>query len=286
MKCKWLLDQHMLDSSYHEDLTKVLDDLGYEYQIIKYIPHSMEAKVQPHVKAPSFKNEDCVVSYGSIEHLNSLSYYKNGYYPLYYMNKETLSCKDYLSRIPSKYLLNANFIMLPYGSFKDRKEQVFDLFNTNKLFIRPDSGLKTFAGTTIHYLDFDYEINTLEKLTGVLDNTLILISNIQPISKEYRILVGDGKVIASSMYKQNDKVVMKEGAPDGAKELAHIIANQEHQPDKAYTVDVAELENGDFKVIELNSFSCAGLYACNLYDVVKGISEIAEKDYKDYIGEY
>lgn len=285
MKCKWLLDKHMLSSSYHDDLTKILDELGYEYEILTYIPHALGANVQPHVNAPTFKNDECIVSYGSIEHLQSLGYYNKGYYPLYYMNKETLSCKDYLSKIPSKYLLNANFIMLPYGSFKDRKEQVYDLFHTNKLFIRPDSGLKTFAGTTIHYDDFDYELNTLEKLTGVLDNTLILISNIQPIKKEYRILVGDGDIIASSMYKHNDKVVMKEGAPEGAKELAKIIANQEHQPDKAYTVDIAELENGEFKVIELNSFSCAGLYACNLYDVVKGISKIAENDYKDFIGE-
>lgn len=281
MKCKWLLDHHMLDSAYHEDLTKVCQELGYEYQIVKYIPHARAYGVEPFVDAPKFDKNECVVAYGSIEFLKSIGYYEKNYIPSFYMQETQLSCRHYLPQIPSYLLLNADYIMLPYGEFKRRGEQAFDYFKTNKLFIRPDSGLKTFAGTTIHLDDFDYEINTLDKLTSATDDTIILISKIKPIHKEYRIVIADRKVIASSQYKENDKVIMIEGAPDGAINVANAVAKLEWQPDTAYTVDVAELDNGLFKIIELNSFSCAGLYACNIRDVVKGISEVAEKDYKE-----
>lgn len=279
MKCKWLFDSDMLKSSYHKNITEICDALGYEYEILKYIPHANAFGVDPFVDAPTFKESECVVAYGSIEFLNSIGYYNKSYIPTAYMQNEMLSCRTYLPHIPSEYLLNDEYIMLPYGEFKRRKEKVFDLFNTNKLFLRPDSGFKTFAGTTIHVDDFDYEINTLEKLTSVLDNTIILISKIKRIKKEFRIVVGDKKVIASSQYRSNDKLSMVEGAPDGALELAFKIVNLEWQPDLVYTVDVAELEDGTFKVIELNSFSAAGFYACNIEDIIKGISAIAEKEY-------
>lgn len=282
MKCKWIFDSHMLSDAYHKDLTEVCDELGYEYQVIKYIPIAKTLGEAPFVTEPIFKQNDCVVAYGSIEFLQSFGYYRKDYIPAYYMTEKELKCSHYLPHIPTEYLLNAHYIMLPYGEFKKRKKQVFDLLNTNKIFLRPDSGLKTFAGTTIHLDDFDYEINTLDQLTSVVDHTIILISNIQPIKHEYRILVGDKKVIAASKYKTYDDVDMVEGAPEGAIELAEKIANLTWQPDSAYTVDIAELEDGSFKIIELNSFSCAGLYAFNLKDVIIGISNIAEKEYSEF----
>lgn len=282
MKCKWLLDSHMLDSAYHADLKDVCHSLGIEFQVVKYIPLSTTYKVAPFEETIRFNENDCVVAYGSIEFLKGIGYYNKNFVPSYYMSEKNLKCSSYLPNIPTEYLLNGEYIMLPYGEFKKRKENVFNLMNTNKLFIRPDSGLKTFAGTTIHVDDFDYEINTLEKLTAVLDDTIILISNIQPIKKEYRIVIGDRRVIASSQYKHYDTVEMIEGAPEGAINLANKITELEWQPDTAYTVDVAELKDGSFKIIELNSFSCAGLYACNLTDVVREISAIAEKEYQEF----
>lgn len=281
-KCKWLLEQSMLDSSYHEDMRTVCDELDIEYQVIQYIPIALTLGEAPFSEPSIFPKNDCVVAYGSIEFLKGLGYYKKDYIPSYYMHERNLKCSNYLPPIPTELLLNGEYIMLPYGEFKKRKESVFELMNTNKLFIRPDSGLKTFAGTTIHLDEFDYEINSLENLTSVLDNTIILIANIQPIKYEYRIVIGDRKVIASSKYKTYNKLDLVEGAPKGAIELAEKICHLKEQPDTAYTVDVAELENGSFKIIELNSFSCAGLYACNIRDVIREISAIAIKEHNEF----
>ena len=65
--------------------------------------------------------------------------------------------------------------------------------------------------------------------------------------------------------------------------MANTIAKLDWQPDIVYTCDIALLENGDVKVIELNSFSCAGLYACNIEDILIKVSEIALLEYNGEI---
>jgi hypothetical protein len=60
MNSKWLLDSYLLETSYHEDMSKVLLDLGYEYEVEKYIPMLGRAN------NIHFSDDDCVVMYGSI----------------------------------------------------------------------------------------------------------------------------------------------------------------------------------------------------------------------------
>lgn len=287
MKCKWLFEESMLRTSYHERMDDVCKELGIPYQVVKYVPIASSFGEAPFDEAPTFDKGDCVVTYASIEAVNGVKYYDKNYIPSGYIQEKELACKKYMPQIPSEDLLNSDYIMLPYGEFLKRREKVYDLFNTNKLFIRPDSGLKTFAGTTIHLEDFDYEINTLEKLTSVEKDTIVVIAPIQPIEKEYRVVIGNRDVIASSLYKIKGNVIMKEGAPEEVIELAKKIGQIEWQPDLVYTCDIATLTDGSAKVIELNSFSCAGLYACNLRDIVTKVSEIALKEYNGelYLGD-
>jgi len=40
--------------------------------------------------------------------------------------------------------------------------------------------------------------------------------------------------------------------------------------------------NGDILLLEINSFSCAGLYSCDYDKVVKAVSSAALKDWRDY----
>lgn len=284
--CKWIFEKSMLETSYHDRLDLLCDDLGIPYQVVTYIPMAKSFGESPFLEPPKFDDGDCVVAYGSIEAVDGLSHYNKKYLPFSYIQKEKLTCKSYMPNIPQELLLNDNYIMLPYKEFLRRKDGIYSLFNTNKLFIRPDSGLKTFSGTTVHLDDFDIELKSINEFSSVKEDTIILISGIKPIEEEYRIVIGNGHVIASSLYKVRDEVVMKEGAPENVISLAEKIANLSWQPDLVYTCDIAVLSNGDVKVIELNSFSCAGLYACNLREILLKVSEIALLEYNgliDYI---
>ena len=48
-------------------------------------------------------------------------------------------------------------------------------------------------------------------------------------------------------------------------------------------MDIAEDNDGKYWLLELNSFSSAGLYASNKDNIVKKVSEIAEKEYDEYL---
>lgn len=279
MKAKWLLDYNMIKDSYHKPMDEVCNELGIPYQVIKYVPMASAYGQPPLEKEPVFNQNDCVVGYGCIEFLNAIQYYKKNYIPSSYMENDSLSCKHYIPKLPINTYLNEDYIMIPYLEFKNNPERLYNIFNTKNLFIRPDSGLKTFAGTTIDLSDFDYEIRTLDCLTSAVDSTLILLSSIKNIKEEYRIVIGNKKIIASSRYKLNNTLSLKEGAPKEVLDVAEKMANNKWQPDLVYTCDIAVLDNGLVKIIELNSFSAAGLYACNLKDVVLGVSKIAELEH-------
>ena len=286
-KCKWLFDYHMLKDDYHESLVKLCEKMNIEYDILTYIPNYKAMEIDPFIKKPIYEKGECVVAYGCIEFLEALDTLKMNYIPSRYMEREFLTCRYYMPKIPSELLLNDDYIMLPYAEFKRNPNRIYNLFNTNNLFIRPDSGLKTFAGTTILQEDFKYEINSLENLTSVMAETIVLLSSVKTIKAEYRILVGNRKIIASSQYKRDNKLNMKEGAPFEALELANKIARLDFQPDLVYTVDIAETDDNNFKIIELNSFSAAGLYHCDPKTVLTEVSRIAELEHNQelFLGE-
>ena len=280
MKAKWLLDYNIIKDNYYAPISDIFDDLNIEYQITKYNTTSSFNNIAPFCDEPKFKENDCVVAYGSIEFIKNLNYYKKDYIPSSYLEDKSLYCSIYIPKLPKKTYLNEQYIMIPFLEFKNNSSRFYKLFNTNNLFIRPDSSLKIFTGTTISISDFDYEINTLEKLTSVSDSTLILISPVLKIKKEYRFVICNRKVIASSLYKKNDILTVVEGAPNHVSFISQSMAENPWQPDLVYTCDVAELETGEVKIIELNSFSSSGLYACNLKDIIINVSNVAQLEHQ------
>ena len=93
-------------------------------------------------------------------------------------------------------------------------------------------------------------------------------------------MIADGKVIAGSEYRWDGKLDIRRDWPQECWDLADQVAKHPWQVDIAYTCDVA-LTNSGPKIVELNGFSCAGLYACDLNLVVKGVSDAALKDWNE-----
>lgn len=65
--------------------------------------------------------------------------------------------------------------------------------------------------------------------------------------------------------------------------LAKKIAEHEWQPDICYTVDIAE-HDGRVSLLEINSFSCAAFYDCNIEAIVREASVVATKEWMEYCG--
>ena len=174
--------------------------------------------------------------------------------------------------------------MLPLLELSRRREEIYKKFGIdNCIFMRPNSGAKTFYGNVYPIDELDSEIKLIDGYANQdLDDILVVISSPKIIDREWRIVVAAGYgPISASQYKEGDKLKEEEGCPMEVLDVAYKIAKEEWQPDKIYTVDVCE-SGGEFSFLEVNSFSCSGLYKCPPKNIVKVASEIAIKEWKEY----
>lgn len=284
MKVKWLIEDYEHDSSLQPLMDEVRKQ-GMELKVIKYEPWESGEFNQ-------YSNEDCVVFYGTLNLGRQLQKEK-GWIPGVYCNFQNLCCITYYSYW-AKYLFNSDYIMLPFMEIKRREDYVFDMFGVdNCIFIRPNSGAKTFTGQVLKREEIDQEFKLFANYAAKpLDQITVVISSPKIIEKEWRFVVVDKKVTACSQYrdfakekisdsKKEYELFMEEGSEIGAKLLVDRIAAEEWQPDIAYTLDICK-SNGEYSLLEANSFSCSGLYESKPEPIVKEISKAALEEWEDY----
>lgn len=275
-KAKWLIDDYLIQTSYHDAMDDILKKMGYEVIVDKYIPFSPKP-VNHH-----YSDNDCVIMYGSIGFVNLYSK-DRAFIPGAYYQEKALETLSYMTNIDkNENLANSDYVFTTFKDFIRRKDFFYTIFNSNKIFIRPNSGFKTFTGLPIHYDEFDYEINTLKALTSVTEETLILVSSCKEISSEYRFFICNREVVAGSQYKKNEELFISKNYSQEAFQLAQVMAKNIWQPDLAYACDVGII-NGQPKIIELNAFSCSGFYACNIEDIIDSVNQVAIMEYNNEI---
>lgn len=270
MKTKWLIDKYMIERSDQKDFLDIFKRNNFEVEVQSYVHFKEKNETK-------FNIDDCVVIYGSINFVKQNI--SNGFIPGAYLQEQAMDCTGYIPYIDdSNILANQNHVFATYKDFKQRKDFFYDIFKTNKIFIRPNGGLKTFTGLPLDKNEFEFETNSLEQLTSVSENTLILISDCKEITYEYRFFIVNREVISGSQYKFNDELIVKKGYSEEAFGIALKMAKNKWQPDIAYVCDVG-IVNGIPKIIELNSFSCSGFYAADINLIINAIDYSAIKEY-------
>ncbi len=276
MKVKWLIEDYEHDSSLQPIMDEV-EKQGMDLEVVKYEPWESGTFDQ-------YPSEDCVVFYGTLQLARQLQRQKS-WVPGVYCNFKHLCCKHYFSYW-GEYLFNNDYIMLPMMEILRRREEIFKQFGVDDMiFIRPDSGAKCFTGQTVPLEWLDKEFDLFGNYAGKpLDEILAVISSPKVIDKEWRCVVVDKKVIAYSQYKKDGKLdITAEWSDDmyDAWHYAQQIADEDWQPDRIYTLDICK-SNGEYSLIEVNSFSCSGLYLCSPEAVVREVSKVALKEWKEY----
>lgn len=269
---KWVVDDNILRTYRTRQITDVIRDLGYELHQVTWDPLS------PLDPIP-FSADDCVVLYGTHQFVRAVQ-------KQYQFQPGALGVTDrtcvaqYMSNLPLDWFLNRDAIMTTWGIFKQRREDWFFMFGgkQDRVFVRPNSGFKTFAGQCIRWSHIDHDIATIDKLSSAMDDTLILVNGDLEIKGEFRFVIADGKVIAGSEYRWDGILDIRSDYPEECRQFAEKVAQHPWQVDIAYTCDVALTLDGP-KLVELNGFSCAGLYACDLEAVVHGISSTAWREW-------
>lgn len=213
--------------------------------------------------------QDNVVFHCSIEYAKNA---KMRLYNVFFPGDTKLGCDIYYRMFDSSILLNANNTILTKHDLLQSWEDWFNMYKSNILFIRPNSGDKQFTGGNFHlrgYQEFtDY--------TKHVDNKeLLLIASSVYIKSEYRFVICNKEVVTGSRYKLDGFSSEECTYPDKAFYIANKVAKNNWQPDVVYTVDIGQI-NDEYKVIELNSFSTAGLYSCDKRKIIRAINKLYE----------
>lgn len=189
-----------------------------------------------------------------------------------YCRTTTFLCSNWY-REAAKWLVHEQWEILPASRFVGEAEEVLERVGAKEaIFVRPDSPLKPFSGRVLQRekvslaaLDhgFYYDNADIE----------VVVAPVQQIQGEWRFVVIEREVVTGSGYVANGRLATLDQANDGVWRFAAEIAAELAPPEAVYVMDVCETENG-LRLLELNPFSGADLYACDGDKIVRRIAEI------------
>lgn len=221
----------------------------------------------------------CVVFNGSIEMAKLLRKdLPNICQPVIYANYPAFLCSNYYPYF-GDILFNDRYVMMPLSELVRQKFLVYGLLGKEAtIFLRPDSGEKTFQAQLVDFSDLE---RFAENQGVAVNNEMVVVSTPKNIRWEGRFVVTRWEeIVAHSTYRYQGERLYVASAPTKARELCEEVIKRQYIPDSVYCVDVCEDNDGNCWLLELTSFSSAGLYACDKRNIVKAVTEIAYEDFK------
>lgn len=267
-KPRWIIEGDVLDAGL-ENLLEQLKKRGSTVDLVtcRHFVHEFEPPLQLVYDEP-------LIYKGSITGTQAF-HNQTCYSSPITCTWEKYLCTHYYAKLYT-YLLNKRFLMIPYGLLK--KVGVFNsikefIAGDDHVFIRPNSGAKSFSGTVIP-VNWEW-VEEVERL-GFYDvepEALTVLSRVLPIKREWRLFIAGTDVISATQYKENGKLCMEAGAPHDILNFAkRVLKNTEFQPDPVWVLDVCETPQG-LSILEIGAFSPAGLYEAPLEPIITAVEE-------------
>lgn len=281
-KVQWYIDTYLLDNN-PEQMARVKDAMRANAFDVKYLKYKPFTTKQDDLFEVDLHRAN--ILYGTHGFIRNM---RNTFGPevfTAYCNEEVMRTINYYPRIVTETLLNGYGLWISFDTLKENYKRICDYFQSNSLFVRPDSGFKAFSPTVLNYdrrdeSSIERDINILIENYQIHPNTLCLVNRAQKIHSETRFIIVDGNIVDSSFYRMDGKLKYKNGCDRVTQKVVEKFLKGFWIPDRCFTCDVAVTDDGP-KIIELNAFSCAGLYDCDYKLVFDAVSRCAVK----YMGE-
>lgn len=278
-KTNWIIGKYVFEE-YEDKLVSAIKNSGNN---VVFIDDSIDNSEKIFNK---FTTDDIIIYHGSFEYARKLN--KTSLYPAMYLTLENYECSKYYGYF-GDHLLNSRYMMMGLNDVKRNINYL--MFDNGSVFIRPSNGYKSFPGQTLPMKNFNQEFDILTKSYLGLDmEQLVVIAPMKPIEEEYRFIVIDGIVVSGSLYMDQynshdnrreayyDKICTDQNALNFAIKMSKI-----YQPDRTYTIDVCK-SNGEYKLLELNSFCCANMYGNDYDKVVDAANKLYSSDHDEVYG--
>jgi len=172
------------------------------------------------------------------------------------------------------YLVHRTWRVMPANELIGNASSIADAIgSTDSMFVRPDSPLKPFSGRVV-----DVASLTLAKLDHGFyydDESLpVVAAPVRQIGREWRFVVVRGSIITGSAYEAATRKPIIADLQSSASAFASQVASSIPAPADVYVLDVCECD-GDLRLLELNPFGGADLYACDADAIIKAVSNVA-----------
>jgi hypothetical protein len=272
MKVSWLIDADMFEG-YREELASCIRAQGHDVKLVRAPSPPYRWEDAGCFYRNTFGKDACVVAHGDIE-LATRIIRERLWIPGGFGTIENYFCSRYFCHL-GKYLLNGNYVMLPFAELSRCREFLLDFIGVDgKLFVRPDSPLKLFTGQVASRERFDADLEFMN-FYEFPANSIVVVSAPKVIEKEWRFIVADKQVVTGCQYKSGGAMLMATGYDDGAYGLAKEIASGPFEPDAVWVMDICRTREDGFFLLEIGGFSFADLYACDKPRLVKAVSASA-----------
>ena len=275
-KCRWIVE-NFTDSEDYRNLIQEVRNSGRSCFVIGKHNHF-------DFDPTGFNENDCVVVQGSIQMTKNIaSRLPSGCFPVAYNNFDKYLCSAYYPHI-KPLLFNDLHEFTTISNLRENKFHFYEKFGREAMiFVRPDSGEKTFQAQLIDLQDFD-KFWSLGSSMSATDDDVVVVSTPKNINAEFRIVCSKygGEIIAQSTYRYQKMSTLIPTVPPGALSLCEKVFRCGYFPDSVFCIDVFQDSDMNFWVGELTSFSSAGLYACDKAKIASRVSEIAELEWNEH----
>lgn len=267
MKPMWILERNVFAEKCFDEMVDHFIANGIPYDLVRIIPfiHEIEGNV------PEVKGRPCIV-YGSIG--SQKLAIDHGWSPGVWIGPG-LDEKKLIQHL-GEFALNAD---AKFCSMTEVITEVGPDMNDNpkwpfeKFFIKPNTDTKEFAGQTIGLMEFGPWYENMCAIGYLTNNDFeVMISKPKRLGCEWRLVLCEGKVIGSSIYKQYGKVMSNEEWPEKVIHFAETMAAM-YSPYDVFVMDIVDVGYDKYKVIEYNTFNSAGLYSIDVGKVIDKINE-------------
>lgn len=264
MTVTWVLEKDVFSYRQEAEMISWLKENNVRFHQVRIIPfiHEIEGNI-PDVSGP-------VVVYGSIGSQKVAERMK--WTPGVFTGTE-IKETELQHRFGSLYLNSDAKVC----KFRDLPNLVV----SGEWFIKPNTDTKEFAGTVIQATQMQYWVASMMK-SGYLEEHFldaeVVISKPKTIGCEWRLVIVDGKIAAHSVYRQYGMVKPEIWLPKEAEHFANKSISI-YSPLDVYVLDICQIEDGSYKVLEMNTFNSAGLYACDVNKVMSTVTNFVEKKY-------
>lgn len=216
----------------------------------------------------------CAIVYGTYPTVRH-AMLKLGWTPGGWCSPDNLDCRTYYPHF-ADVLLNRRYeIITGIDAIREKGRLFREYGRKGHVFARPTSVHKLFVGRLIAEDEFETSLAP----TRYDPETTVLIANPRDLGREWRMVVAGDEVIAASQYADGSVRSVAATCPDTVLAFARdVLATVRWRPDELFMLDVCESADG-LRLVELNSFSCSWLYACDLSRVVEVASRLAAESW-------